>query len=80
MDSAGMLEEALRERQHEIRHRAPRVAIPMAVMLLGVMLRQAFLFPGQGSSAAGPTQEQFKSELRDLVWSYLNQRRPRPRK
>jgi len=70
-ESARQLVEALRSRMGEIKHPAPDVAVVMAVMVLGGLLRQALLFPEQSSLFPAASGDLFRRELRRMVESYL---------
>jgi AcrR family transcriptional regulator len=75
-ESARVLATALLERRREMRHPNPEIAVPMAVMTLGVMLRHTILFAEQVSMFPGITRERFRSELTSMLWNYLNPPRP----
>ncbi len=72
-ESTRMLVEALHSRKDEIRHPKPEIAVPLAAIVLGVMLRHVCLTAEQGALLPGTTQESLPHELKAMLWGYLHQ-------
>jgi len=73
-ESARMLLDALWERRNEIKHPNAAVAISTTAIVLGVTLRNTFLYPEQVSTLPGITDEQLRVELKHMLWGYLHPR------
>jgi hypothetical protein len=68
-----MLVEALHTRKDEIRHPKPEIAVPLATIVLGVVLRHVCLTADQVVLLPGMTREGLQHELKAMLWSYLHQ-------
>jgi AcrR family transcriptional regulator len=75
-ESARMLVEALLVRKDEIRHAKPEIAVSLAAMVLGVMLRYQCLTVEQVALFPGTTPESVWRELQTMLGGYLRQPGP----
>jgi|SRR3990172_8850193 len=72
--SAQQLIDLLKSKRREINHPDPDLAAVIAAMVVGILLRHAFLYPEQRSSTAAVPRDVLVNEIKQVVVKYLTRR------